>query len=63
MTFYAGTHGYYVIKSFHLKISDIKNAFEIRPRDTHTVQHILQAKSPEEKTNWMAALVCLQTRR
>ncbi|CAG5136425.1 unnamed protein product [Candidula unifasciata] len=39
---------------------DLKNAFEIHPREHMHV--VLQAKSADEKTNWMAALVALQTR-
>ncbi|KAK0054856.1 son of sevenless 2, partial [Biomphalaria pfeifferi] len=39
---------------------DLKNAFEIHPREH--MHLVLQAKTVEEKTNWMAALVSLQTR-
>ncbi|GFO27436.1 son of sevenless, partial [Plakobranchus ocellatus] len=40
---------------------DVMNAFELHPREQN-VSIILQAKSFDEKTNWMAALVSLQTR-
>ncbi|XP_047480152.1 son of sevenless homolog 2-like [Penaeus chinensis] len=39
---------------------EIKYSFEIRPRDQPSV--VLLAKSMEEKNNWMAALVMLNTR-
>ncbi|CAM1325467.1 SOS1 (predicted) [Pycnogonum litorale] len=39
---------------------EIKNMFDIMPRDQPTITLI--AKSPEEKNNWMAALVMLNTR-
>ncbi|XP_025106105.1 son of sevenless homolog 2-like [Pomacea canaliculata] len=39
---------------------DVKNAFDIVPRDHPAIT--LCAKMPEEKCNWMAALITLQTR-
>ena len=43
-------------------ISDYKNAFELQAKD-HSNHVLLVAKTPEEKSNWMAALISLQTRR
>ncbi|XP_059162267.1 son of sevenless homolog 2-like [Physella acuta] len=39
---------------------DLRNAFEIHPREHSHI--VLQAKTSEDKFNWMAALVSLQTR-
>lgn len=39
---------------------ELKNAFEIAPRDQPHV--VLYTKSAEEKSNWMAALIMLNTR-
>ncbi|GFS46474.1 son of sevenless homolog 2 [Trichonephila inaurata madagascariensis] len=39
---------------------ELKNAFEIAPRDQLHI--ILFAKTPEEKSNWMANLIMLNTR-
>lgn len=44
-----------------LVVADVKNAFDIVPRDHPAIT--LCAKMPEEKCNWMAALITLQTRR
>ncbi|KAK3580871.1 hypothetical protein CHS0354_032932 [Potamilus streckersoni] len=41
---------------------DYKNAFEIQAKDHPNNSIILVAKSAEEKSNWMAALITLQTR-
>lgn len=40
---------------------EYKNAFELQSRD-HGVHVLLVASSPEEKSNWMAALISLQTK-
>ncbi|XP_052768277.1 son of sevenless homolog 2-like [Mya arenaria] len=40
---------------------EYKNAFELQGRD-HSVHVMLVAKTPEEKSNWMAALISLQTK-
>ncbi|XP_060570683.1 son of sevenless homolog 1-like isoform X2 [Ruditapes philippinarum] len=40
---------------------DYKNAFELQAKD-HSNHVLLVAKTPEEKSNWMAALISLQTR-
>ena len=42
--------------------SDCKNAFEIHTGE-HSNNIILVTKTSEEKSNWMAALISLQTRR
>lgn len=43
--------------------SELKNWFVIVPRDHPNNSVSLSAKSAEEKSNWMAALISLQTRR
>ena len=43
-------------------IVDYKNAFELQTGE-HSNNIILVAKTSEEKSNWMAALISLQTRR
>lgn len=43
-----------------LILAELKHAFEIQARDHGNM--ILSAKNAEEKNNWMAALVSLQTR-
>ena len=41
---------------------DFKHGFEIQARDHASNNVVLMAKSAEEKSNWMAALISLQTR-
>lgn len=56
------THVVQVSLLFKSVVVDYKNAFELQAKD-HSSHVLLVAKSPEEKSNWMAALISLQTRR
>ena len=52
-----------MVCGFFVCLLDQKNAFEIVPRDHHMGIGLSTKSSFEEKCNWMAALITLQTRR